>query len=84
MSEETDKKHIFDDPKNVQWLIRGFCAICVLLVIADFVIHRHISMSLEKIPAFYAIYGFGAYCLLVVLSNFLRKLVMRDENYYDD
>ena len=84
MSEDTDKKHIFDDPKNVQRLIRGFYVICALLVLADFVIHRHVSMGLERIPAFYAIYGFSAYVLLVVLSNLLRKLVMRGENYYDE
>ena len=84
MSENTDKKHMFDDPKNVQRLIKGFYGLCILLVVADFIIHRHTTLDLEKIPAFYAIYGFSAYVLLVVLSNLLRKLVMRGENYYDE
>lgn len=84
MSESNDKKHMFDDPKNVQRLIYGFYGICVLLVVAVFIVHRHTSLDLEKIPAFYAIYGFSAYVLLVVLSNLLRKLVMRGENYYDE
>ncbi|MEN8170548.1 MAG: hypothetical protein ABFS08_10025 [Pseudomonadota bacterium] len=82
---ETDKEaHIFDNHRNVERLLKGFYAVCIILVIADFIIHRHTTMAWEKIPAFYAVYGFVAYVLLVVLSNILRKLVMRKENYYDE
>jgi len=84
MSDMNKKKYFFDNPRNVQRLVIGFYAICVLLVGADFIIHRHTSIDLEKIPAFYAIYGFAAYVLLVVLSVILRKLVKREENYYDE
>ena len=83
-TENTEKKYIFDNPKSVQLLLIGFYVICILLVVADFIIHRHVSMDWEKIPAFYAIYGFAAYVLLVVLSALLRKMVMRGENYYDE
>ena len=84
MSENKDKKHIFDDPKNVDLLLKGFYVSCVLLVIADFIIHRHTTIDLEKIPAFYAIYGFVACVLLVILAKVMRKAVMREENYYDE
>lgn len=81
----TDKKtHIFDNPKNIDRLLKGFYIVCILLVVADFILHRHTKMAWEEVPAFYAIYGFAAYVLLVVLSNILRKLVMRKENYYDE
>ena len=33
-------------------------------------------------PASYAIYGFVACVILVLLGIVLRRLVMRDENYY--
>ena len=82
---ETDKKtHIFDNPRNVERLLKGFYAICILLIIADFVIHRHTTMEWEKIPAFYAIYGFAACVLLVVVAKMIRKVVMRKEDYYDE
>ena len=84
MSDKAEKKHIFDDPKNVERLLNGFYVVCGLLVIADFIIHRHTSLDLEKIPAFYAIYGFVACVLLVVLAKIMRKVVMRGENYYDE
>ena len=84
MSDKAEKKHIVDDPKNVERLLNGFYVVCGLLVIADFIIHRHTSLDLEKIPAFYAIYGFVACVLLVVLAKIMRKVVMRGENYYDE
>ena len=84
MSKESENTHIFDNPRNVKLLLAVFYAICFLLIIADFVIHRHITMEWEKIPAFYALYGFIAYVLLVVFSDIFRKLVMREEHYYDD
>jgi cytochrome c oxidase subunit IV len=83
-AEKTDKKYIFDNPRNVQRLLNGFYVICILLVAADFIIHRHISMAWEKIPAFYAVYGFVACVLLVILAKLMRKVVMRKETYYDE
>jgi hypothetical protein len=55
----------------------------ILLVVADFIVHRHIYVSFEEIPAFYALYGFIACVVLVVIAKGMRLLVMRDEHYYD-
>lgn len=84
MPEQDEKEYFFDKPNNVKWLLRGFYAICILLVIADFIIHRHVGLVWEKIPAFYAIYGFVACVILVVLAKEVRKIVMRKEDYYDE
>jgi hypothetical protein len=77
------KVHFFDNPRNVTWMIRIFYAICILLVFADFVVHRHIYLSYDEIPAFYAIYGFVACVVLVIIATGMRKFVMRDEHFYD-
>lgn len=84
MSDTTEKKYLFDNPKNVDRLLRGFYAICILLVVIDFFVHRHILMMWEKLPAFYALYGFVACVLLVLLAKLMRKVVMRKEDYYDE
>jgi len=84
MSHQTERTHIFDNPKNVDRLLKGFYTVCVLLVVVDLFVHRHIAMAWEKIPAFYAIYGFVACVLLVVLAKWMRKVVMRKEEYYDE
>lgn len=80
---ENDKKYLFDNPKNVSRLLKATYLICAALFIADFIIHRHTLSSWEGIPGFYAIYGFVACVLLVVLAKEMRKLVMRKEDYYD-
>ncbi len=82
-SNAEQKVPFFDNPKNVMWILRIFYAICVLLIVADFVVHRHIYVSFEEIPAFYALYGFVACVVLVVIAKAMRKFVMRDEKYYD-
>ncbi|AFV00985.1 hypothetical protein [Simiduia agarivorans] len=84
MSDEKEKVYLFDRPENVDRLLKGFYAICVLLVIADLVVHRHIGFDWEKIPAFYAIYGFVACVLLVVVAKRMRNVLMRKEDYYDE
>lgn len=84
MQEKPDEsKHLFDNPRNVTRLLRGFYAVCVILVIIDFFVHRHIYHSWEKVPAFYAIYGFVACVLLVLVAKEMRKVLMRKEDYYN-
>lgn len=58
-------------------------AACILLVIADFLVHRHISTDIERVPAFYALYGFAALVGVVMAAKGLRLLVKRDEGYYE-
>lgn len=84
MSETKAKSHLFDRPENVERLLKGFYGLCILLVLADFVLHRHIGFDWEKIPAFYALYGFIACVLLVLIAKKIRNVVMRKEDYYDD
>ena len=84
MSDEQEKTHLFDRQENVERLLRVFYAICILLALADFVVHRHIGFDWEKIPAFYALYGFVACVLLVLIAKQMRKVLMRREDYYDE
>ena len=84
MSDKDQKTYLFDKPETVKRLLNGFYLCCILLVIADFIIHRHTSMDWEKIPAFYAIFGFIACVLLVVIAKKMRSIIMRKEDYYDE
>jgi hypothetical protein len=40
-------------------------------------------VAVLEFPASYALYGFVACVVLVVLGRVLRRLVMRDEQYYE-
>ncbi len=82
MSDE--KKYYFDKPENVSFVLRIFYVICGLLVTAEIIIHRHTIHSLESIFGFYALYGFVACVALVLIATQMRKVLMRDEDYYDN
>jgi hypothetical protein len=80
----TEEPGFFDKKRNVDMILRVFYVICIFLVLMDFIVHRHIYVAFEKIPAFYAIYGLVACVVLVVLAKQLRVLLMRGEDYYQD
>lgn len=50
---------------------------------ADLVYHRHVVFDFESFPAVYGIYGFVSFVFIVFAGKGLRKLIMRDEDYYD-
>jgi hypothetical protein len=91
--EPNEKKHYFDDPRNVRFVLRmlfSACALVFLLDIVNLFLHwfgagelRHAETSWEGLPGFYAIYGFVACVLLVLAAKEMRKVLMRDEGYYD-
>ena len=83
MSKTSDEAHVFDDPRNHRRLVRGLSLTCTLLLGVDAVVHRHVLHPWETLFGFYALYGFVACVVLVLLAKELRKLVMRDEDYYE-
>ncbi|WP_448567376.1 hypothetical protein [Thalassotalea ganghwensis] len=85
MAEHNDEKqYFFDKPENIQKILKVFYVICALLVLVDFIVHRHIYHDWENIPAFYAIYGFVGCVVLVLIAKEMRKFLMRKEDYYDE
>lgn len=83
MSAPNEKTHFFDKPRNVQLVLRIFYVCCAILLLADLVLHRHVQTALEGIPMFYPVYGFVACVVLVLIAKQMRKVLMRDEDYYD-
>ena len=79
-----EKKHMFDNPLNVKRVIYGLYIVCFLSILGEFVVHRHIDHPWEALFGFYGVYGFAACVILVLLATEMRKLVMRDEDYYDE
>lgn len=72
-----------DKPDNQRLIRRILYVACALLVVADFVVHRHIYTDIERVPAFYALYGFVALVGVVMAAKGLRYFVKRNEDYYD-
>jgi len=81
---EKDKRHVFDDPRNVKRVIYALCIVCALSLIADLFVHRHVEHPWESLFGFYSVFGFVGIGVLVLLAKELRKIIMRREDYYDD
>ncbi len=77
-------KHFFDDPHNVKLTLRVFYGICAGLLLLDFVYHRHVIHAWEDAFGFYALFGFVACVGLVLGAKEMRKILMRDEDYYEE
>ena len=83
-TEDTEKKHIFDNPKNVQRVLYGLLGSLVLLLALEPFVHKHPYFVWEESFGFYAIYGFVACVLLVLVAKYvLRPIVKRQKDYYD-
>lgn len=75
--------NIFDKPENVKKFLGAFYLFLVVLLIADFFIHKHPEFPWEGAPDFYAVYGFVSCVLLIFIAKALRLFIKRDENYYE-
>ena len=85
MSDDNDSKtYWLDKPGNVRLLLRALIGFGVLLALGDLFYHKHAHFAVEEIPAFYAIFGFIAFVGIVLAGKYLRKILMRPEDYYDE
>jgi len=83
MTPQGEKERFLDRQENVDRLLWGVTIVGVLLLLVDFVYHRHIYHPWEHLPAFYGVFGAVSIIVLVQAAKGLRKLVMRDEDYYE-
>ena len=80
---EKDKRHMFDNPRNVRRVVYALFAICAFTFAADFFVERHVDHPWEVLFGFYAVYGFVACVVLVLAAKEMRKVLMRKEDHYD-
>ena len=81
MNEE--KKYWLDNPRNVDKICYGLYIVCALLVVSDLFYHKHPHFSMESLFGFYGFYGWVACVVLVLAARVLRRIVGRQEDYYD-
>ena len=82
MNEE--KKYWLDDPRHVELLYRVLWGFCVVLAIVGlrFIDREKVHFSWERWSGF-ALFGFLAYSFIVFAGKLFRKVVRREEDYYD-
>ena len=78
-----EPKYWLDDMRNVNKIVYALYALSALLLVIDPLVHKHGPFEIEHWFGFYGIYGFVGCVFLVLAAKELRRLVMRDEDYYD-
>lgn len=71
-------------PPAARWMLYIFFGLCTLLLALDFILTREIYHPFERMPVFYALFGFIGCVVLVVVAKWMRVFLMRGETYYDD
>ncbi len=66
-------------PALIFWAV---AIICLGLILLDLVYHKHSHFMIEDLFGFYGFYGFIMCAGLVVAAKLMRKIIMRDEDYY--
>ena len=77
------KTYWLDSSKNVTKLFHGLWVVCLALVAIDLFMHRHEDFDFARLFGFHAFYGFFACVALVLIAKQLRRVLMRDEDYYE-
>ncbi len=81
---DNERTYWLDDRRNVNKVIYALCAVCAVVLAADlFGYKHHLHFGFEYWLGFYGLFGFVACVGLVLAAKVLRKIVMRDEDYYD-
>lgn len=80
---DSEKTYWLDKPGSVTLIYRSVWVVCGLLAVADFFYVRHPIFEFENFPVFYGLYGFIVCVGLVLGAKELRKILKRDEDYYD-
>jgi hypothetical protein len=80
---DDEPPRVWDRKENVDRLLRGFYALCVVVVLLELVISRHVYHPWEAVPGFHAWYGFAACWILVILAKRMRRVLMRPPDYYE-
>jgi hypothetical protein len=72
-----------EHPRAAAVTYRALVVVCAALAALDFTYHKHVHYGFEDWYGFYGAYGFIACVSLVLVAKELRKVVKRDEDYYD-
>jgi multisubunit Na+/H+ antiporter MnhB subunit len=85
MNERQQREHNdwLDDRRNVDRLVYALYGVCAALFLADFFYHKHVHFAFENWIGFFGWFGFASYVFIVLSAKAWRRVVKRDEAYYE-
>ncbi len=78
-----DDQRWLDNSRNVDRIVYTLYAVCAVLFLADVAYAKHPHFDVEGWFGFYAGFGLIAATALVLVATQFRRLVKREETYYD-
>jgi len=79
-----DKRFWLDDMRNVHKVFWALVVLCAFLFMLDAVYEKHVIYAFENWFGFFGLFGFIVSFVLVLTARELRKILMRDEDFYDN
>jgi hypothetical protein len=79
----TDDRRRLDEPRNVQRIVYAVYLVCGLLLLTDLLYVKTPHFSFENWFGFYPVFGFVVSFSLVLSAKELRRLLRRDEDFYE-
>ncbi len=81
-----------DAPEVAQWAVHSqgtsriviaLLAVCAILLVADYWIHKHGPFAIEYWWGFYGIFAFVLCAIALAIVWLLRAFLLRGEDFYD-
>ena len=79
----TDDRRRLDEPRSVRRIVHAVYLVCGLLLLADLLYVKTPHFSFENWFGFYPVFGFVVSFSLVLAAKELRRLLRRDEDFYE-
>jgi len=84
MNKEKKYTDYFERPGTIKILWVLLYAVCALTLVPDFFVHRHPHFTHDGFFGFFALLGFVACALLILIAKGIGFFLKKDEGYYDD
>ena len=84
MSNSNEAPGFFEKPGTIKLLWILLYAVCALTLVPEFFIHRHPHFAYDSYFGFFALLGFVACALLIILAKGIGLVLKKNEDYYDD
>ena len=80
---EAERKYWLDERQNVNKIVYTLYAVCALLLGAELLYDKQVHFPFENLIGFFGLFGFIACVGLVLAAKQMRKLLRREEDYYE-
>jgi hypothetical protein len=80
---DDERTYWLDHARNINKIVWSLVALCIVLLAFELLADRYGPFPVEHTFGFYAVFGFVASLVVVLVTRLLRPVVARREDYYD-